>query len=350
MQPTPSFFLADMALTAAAQRAAEHLRGASGLLVTCGAGFGVDSGLPDFRGKEGLWQAYPPLAKRGLSFEEMADPQWFVECVILSRNSVHTICFSCVALCRDPQFAWGFYGHRLNLYRETQPHKGFQILQEWSGQMSRGSFVFTTNVDGHFQKAGFSAGRICEVHGSIHHIQAADPATVIHEWQMAGAGVEQHPKDMKVVHSLYNVPLVATADHLQLEVDMDALRVSSESLPMWPSPNGGPSAGVARPNIKMFCDESFVVGRQAHQVTAFKEWVAHAAAEGGLVVLDAGSGTSVPVARITAEQVAGHLKAPLIRINPREAHIEAAAIPADRAVSMQCTALEGLSLIDECMQ
>jgi len=68
-----------MALMDAAQKAAGHIRNASGLLVTCGAGFGVDSGLPDFRGKEGLWRAYPPLAKLGLSFEEMADPQWFVE-------------------------------------------------------------------------------------------------------------------------------------------------------------------------------------------------------------------------------------------------------------------------------
>jgi hypothetical protein len=28
---------------------------------------GVDSGLPDFRGKEGFWKAYPPMAKLGLN-------------------------------------------------------------------------------------------------------------------------------------------------------------------------------------------------------------------------------------------------------------------------------------------
>ena len=32
----------------------------SGLLIGAGAGMGVDSGLPDFRGKEGFWRAYPP--------------------------------------------------------------------------------------------------------------------------------------------------------------------------------------------------------------------------------------------------------------------------------------------------
>ncbi len=34
--------------------AVEYLRQADGLLITAGAGMGVDSGLPDFRGKEGL--------------------------------------------------------------------------------------------------------------------------------------------------------------------------------------------------------------------------------------------------------------------------------------------------------
>ena len=29
----------------------------------------------------------------------------------------------------DPAFAWGFYGHRRNLYRETQPHAGFRHAQ-----------------------------------------------------------------------------------------------------------------------------------------------------------------------------------------------------------------------------
>ena len=31
---------------------------------------------------------------------------------------------------RDPHLAWGFYGHRLNLYRKTDPHRGFHILKE----------------------------------------------------------------------------------------------------------------------------------------------------------------------------------------------------------------------------
>jgi NAD-dependent SIR2 family protein deacetylase len=67
------------AVTRLAKAAAATISQATGILITCGAGFGVDSGLPDFRGKEGLWRAYPPIAERGLKFEEIADPHWFVE-------------------------------------------------------------------------------------------------------------------------------------------------------------------------------------------------------------------------------------------------------------------------------
>ncbi len=56
------------------KRAAEAINAADALLVTAGAGMGVDSGLPDFRGSQGFWRAYPAIAKLGLSFEEMASP------------------------------------------------------------------------------------------------------------------------------------------------------------------------------------------------------------------------------------------------------------------------------------
>ena len=44
-------------LTPLLQQAAEAIRKADALLIGAGAGMGVDSGLPDFRGPEGFWQA-----------------------------------------------------------------------------------------------------------------------------------------------------------------------------------------------------------------------------------------------------------------------------------------------------
>ncbi len=136
--------------------AAQLLREADALLVTAGAGMGVDSGLPDFRGNEGFWKAYPPMAKLGVSFVEMANPWWFD---------------------RDPSLAWGFYGHRLNLYRRTVPHEGFKRLLEIGNKKNEGYFVFTSNVDGQFQIAGFDEDRIEECHGSLHHLQCSRPCS-----------------------------------------------------------------------------------------------------------------------------------------------------------------------------
>lgn len=53
------------------QRAASVIKNAKALVVTAGAGMGVDSGLPDFRGPEGFWKAYPPIKERGLTLPEM---------------------------------------------------------------------------------------------------------------------------------------------------------------------------------------------------------------------------------------------------------------------------------------
>src|SRR5690348_10067591 len=78
------------------RQAARAIADADAMLIAAGAGMGVDSGLPDFRGPEGFWRAYPAFAALGLRFEEVANPSWFR---------------------RDPALAWGFYGHRLNLYR-----------------------------------------------------------------------------------------------------------------------------------------------------------------------------------------------------------------------------------------
>src|SRR5216683_1899871 len=95
------------------QVGAQSIASAHALLIGAGAGMGVDSGLPDFRGDQGFWKAYPPYAKLGLRFSDLANPSWFAS---------------------DPTLAWGFYGHRLELYRSTAPHDGFRILREWVGR------------------------------------------------------------------------------------------------------------------------------------------------------------------------------------------------------------------------
>lgn len=99
-------------------KAAEIIRNADALIICAGAGIGVDSGLPDFRGHQGFWKAYPALAEAQLTFTEVASPQTFKT---------------------DPTLACGFYGHRLNLYRSTQPHPGFEVLKKWAEEKALGA-------------------------------------------------------------------------------------------------------------------------------------------------------------------------------------------------------------------
>ncbi|BCM90151.1 NAD-dependent protein deacylase [Abditibacteriota bacterium] len=174
------------------QLAARAVRDAQYLLFTAGAGMGVDSGLPDFRGNEGFWRAYPPFQRLGLQFQEVANPRWFIS---------------------DPQLAWGFYGHRFNLYQATSPHDGFAILKRWSEKKS--ARVFTSNVDGHFQRAGFAEEDVCEVHGSLLHLQCVRPCS----------------------------DAIWDATHLKIEVDENTFRAKGE-LPRCPN-----CGGLARPNV-----------------------------------------------------------------------------------------------------
>ena len=133
-------------------KAAVQISQADGLLITAGAGMGIDSGLPDFRGDHGFWNAYPALGKLGMSFTKIANPRSFAQM---------------------PDIAWGFYGHRLQLYRKTEPHEGFRLLARLAAKLKHNAVVFTSNVDGHFQKSGVMADRIMECHGSIHHLQCS---------------------------------------------------------------------------------------------------------------------------------------------------------------------------------
>jgi NAD-dependent SIR2 family protein deacetylase len=245
------------------QQAAEVIRSAEGLVITAGAGMGVDSGLPDFRGNEGFWRAYPPFAKLGLSFEELANPGWFE---------------------RDPAVAWGFYGHRFELYRKTTPHEGFALLRHWAAKKEHGCFVFTSNVDGHFQKAGFAEEQVTECHGSLQHLQCVKPCCAA-SWP-------------------------AAAD-LHFEIDPATMRAGGD-LPLCQS-----CGGLARPNVLMFGDEKWSPGRATTQQVLFRAWL-RSLARGKFAVIEIGAGPTGPSVRSTSEQLAAAGRVALIRINPQD--------------------------------
>ncbi len=245
-------------------RARAAVEAADALLITAGAGMGVDSGLPDFRGDEGFWRAYPPIRKLGLSFAEMANPRWFEE---------------------QPRLAWAFYGHRLRLYRETVPHAGFTALLELGKRKKGGCFVFTSNVDGHFQKAGFDEARIIECHGSIHYLQCSRNCS----------------------------EAIWSAEGIDVTVDGERFEAVGEL------PRCSYCGALARPNILMFGDWAWQPQRTEGQEERMRKWLQGVAERGDrLAIIEIGAGEAVPTVRYTSETVARELGGTLIRINPRD--------------------------------
>ncbi len=272
------------------KEAAQLLKKADALLVTAGAGMGVDSGLPDFRGDEGFWKAYPPMAKLGISFVEMANPWWFE---------------------RDPSLAWGFYGHRLNLYRRTVPHAGFNLLLDIARQKRDGYFVFTSNVDGQFQIAGFDEDRIEECHGSLHHLQCLRPCS----------------------QDIWEARAV--------EPDIDETQFRARD----PLPRCPRCGALARPNVLMFNDWDWIPHRTRQQSERFRRWLEGLSKNGSsLAVVELGAGKAVATVRMTSEGIARGEKATLIRINPRDNDVPTGHI------AIQCGAEQGIRRVIEAMQ
>jgi len=262
--------------------AAELLSGANALIVAAGAGMGVDSGLPDFRGREGFWRTYPALLEAGLDFTEIASPTAF-------RTA--------------PERAWGFYGHRLALYRATRPHPGFGLLRHWGGRMLHGLSVFTSNVDGQFQLAGFDPAEVHECHGSIHHLQCLRPCC----------------------------EAIWPAEAFVPELDEAHCRLlNAPPLCPW-------CGGLARPNILMFGDGGWVDQRSQAQAARQEAWLGRVTRP---LVIELGAGTAIPSVRRFSEQVIHALGGRLVRINPTDC-----AVPTARDVGLKLGALEALAAL-----
>src|SRR5574342_856985 len=113
-----------------------HLSSAGAITVLTGAGISADSGVPTFRGADGLW--------RNFRAEDLATPQAFE---------------------RDPRLVWEWYNWRRELIATKQPNPAHDALvkleQRWTNRM----WLITQNVDGLHRAAG--SQRLSEIHGNI---------------------------------------------------------------------------------------------------------------------------------------------------------------------------------------
>lgn len=113
----------------------ERLALARAITVLTGAGISADSGIPTFRGEDGLW--------RNFRAEDLATPEAFA---------------------RDPRLVWEWYDWRRGLIASKTPNAGHHTLAEMEKRCGRFTLI-TQNVDGFHALAG--SRNLVELHGNI---------------------------------------------------------------------------------------------------------------------------------------------------------------------------------------
>lgn len=136
---------------AALERARSLVAGADRIVVLTGAGVSAESGVPTFRGPEGLWRSFRP--------EELATPGAFE---------------------RDPRLVWEWYGWRRDRVAVCRPNAAHLALARLALTRA-GVRIITQNVDGlHAGAAMIAAGELrcepgaampLELHGSIFRVR-----------------------------------------------------------------------------------------------------------------------------------------------------------------------------------
>ncbi|HJU03834.1 MAG TPA: Sir2 family NAD-dependent protein deacetylase, partial [Nitrospiraceae bacterium] len=112
-----------------------RLAHARAVTVLTGAGISADSGVPTFRGADGLW--------RNFRAEDLATPEAFA---------------------RDPRLVWEWYNWRRELIAAKQPNPAHHALAELERRIDR-FWLITQNVDGLHRAAGST--QLSEIHGNI---------------------------------------------------------------------------------------------------------------------------------------------------------------------------------------
>ena len=122
----------------------ERIRGwidaAERVVALTGAGISTDSGIPDFRGPQGVWTRNPGAERMATLQHYMADPE-------VRRRAWQS---------RLESTAW-----------RAEPNAGHRALVALEG-MGKLDTLITQNVDGLHQRAGSSPARVVEIHGTIH--------------------------------------------------------------------------------------------------------------------------------------------------------------------------------------
>lgn len=113
---------------------ADKLRDAEKIVFVTGAGISQESGIPTFRGKDGLWRKYDAMKLATIE-----------------------------AFCENPKLVWEWYEERRSNIMAAKPNAGHLAIAEL--EKLKSVHVLTQNIDGLHQRAG--SKQVYELHGSI---------------------------------------------------------------------------------------------------------------------------------------------------------------------------------------
>ncbi len=123
------------------------------VVVLTGAGISAESGVPTFRGEDGLWKKFKP--------EELATFDAFIS---------------------NPQLVWEWYEYRRKLISEVKPNPAHWSLVEMQSYFENFHLI-TQNVDGLHQKAG--SKEVIELHGNIKRNKCIDCGQKLEELEFS---------------------------------------------------------------------------------------------------------------------------------------------------------------------
>jgi len=167
---------------------------AKNITVMTGAGISAESGVPTFRGKEGLWKQYRA--------EELATPGAFA---------------------KDPKLVWEWYDWRRGIIGDREPNPGHITLASWE-KLFPSFHIITQNIDGLHRKAG--SKNVLELHGNIWKLRCTEEGTLFDNLDLP---LKEIPPTCPDCGALLRPHVVWFGESLDMGILNEAFRLSGES-------------------------------------------------------------------------------------------------------------------------
>ena len=194
------------------EQARELVENANNIVILTGAGISAESGIPIFRGDQGLWKDIRP--------EDIATPEAFA---------------------KDPKFVWEWYDLRRQTIIEAEPNPGHYALVELENK-KEGFTLITQNIDGLHKRSGNK--NIIEMHGNIWQMRCTKCGHIYFDYEVP---LKQLPPSCKKCGEMTRPNVVWFGEMIEMSLIDKVLKAIEEChvmLIVGTSGVGGPAASM----------------------------------------------------------------------------------------------------------